>query len=59
VNRTAAWTKSLKAAGVEAEADVYPTDVHAFDMLFPEQETAKRASEKLPEQAGFALARKV
>ncbi len=46
-------------AGVEAEADVYPTDVHAFDMLFPERETAKRASEKLPEQAGFALARKV
>jgi acetyl esterase/lipase len=49
---------NLKAAGVEAEADVYPTNVHAFDMLCPEQETAKRASEKLLEQVGSALAQK-
>ncbi len=40
---------NLKAAGVEAEEDVYPTNVYAFDMLCPEQETAKQASEKLLE----------
>ncbi len=55
---TLQYVANLKAAGVEAEADVYPTNVHAFDMLCPEQETAKRASEKLLEQVGSALAQK-
>lgn len=52
---TLQYVANLKAAGVEAEADVYPTDVHAFDMLYPEQEVAKQASKKLLEQVGFAL----
>ena len=56
---TLQYVANLKAVGVEAEANVYPTNVHAFDMLCPEQETAKRASEKLLEQVGFALAQKV
>ena len=56
---TLQYVTNLKAAGVEAEADVYPTNVHAFDMLYPEQETARRASEKLLERVGFALAQKV
>ena len=30
---TLAYVAHLRAAGVEAEADVYPTDIHAFDML--------------------------
>jgi len=55
---TLQYVANLKAAGVEAEADVYPTNVHAFEMLCPEQETAKRASEKLLEQVGSALAQK-
>lgn len=34
---TLQYVANLKAAGVEAEADVYPTNVHAFDMLYPDQ----------------------
>jgi hypothetical protein len=29
--------------------------VHAFDMLYPEQEAAKQASKKLLEQVGSAM----
>ena len=53
---TLQYVASLKAAGVEAEVDVYPTDVHAFDMLYPEQEVAKQASKKLLEQVGSVFA---
>ena len=53
---TLQYVASLKAAGVEAEVDVYPTDVHAFDMLYPEQEIAKQASKKLLEQVGSVFA---
>ena len=49
---TLQYVANLKAAGVEAEADVYPTNIHAFDMLYPEQEVAKQASKKLLEQVG-------
>ena len=52
---TLQYVANLKAAGVEAEADVYPTNVHAFDMLYPEQEAAKQASKKLLEQVGSAM----
>ncbi len=38
---------------------VYPTNVHAFDMLYPEQELAKQANEKLLERVGIALAQKL
>ena len=30
---TLQYVENLKKAGVEAKADVYPTDVHAFDIL--------------------------
>lgn len=30
---TLTYVENLKKAGVEARADVYPTDLHAFDML--------------------------
>ncbi len=53
---TLQYVANLKAAGVEAEADVYPTNVHAFDMLCPEQEIAKQARKKLLERVGSALA---
>lgn len=37
------YVQNLKAAGVEAEADVYPTDVHAFDMLYPDWNMSQQA----------------
>ena len=51
------YAANLRAAGIKAEADVYPTDVHAFDMLCPERDTAKRAGGKLAERIGRSLAR--
>lgn len=33
--------------------------LHAFDMLYPEKEIAKQASEKLLEQVGFAISQNV
>ena len=53
---TLQYAANLRAAGVEAMADVYPTNVHAFDMLYPEQEIAKQAGKRLLEQVGLALA---
>ena len=49
------YVEHLKAAGVEAECDVYPSDTHAFDMLYPERAVSKRAAEKFLE--AFALAK--
>ena len=54
---TLQYAANLKEAGGEAEADVYPTNVHAFDMLCPGQEIAKQARKRLLERVGFALAR--
>lgn len=34
---------------------MYPTNVHAFDLLYPDQEIAKQASEKLLEWVGFTI----
>ncbi len=43
------YVDALKAAGVEADVDVYHSDVHAFDMLYPELETSKEAIRKFIE----------
>ncbi len=53
---TLRYVANLRAAGVDAEVDVYPTNVHAFDMIYPEQEISKQAAGKLLEQVGLALA---
>ena len=52
---TLQYAANLKAAGVEAEADVYPTNTHAFDMLYPQQEISKQAGKKLLDWVGLAL----
>ena len=49
------YASALRAAGVEAEADVYPTDLHAFDMLRPDDEISKEAIRKFNEQFEKAL----
>ena len=40
---TLEYVRNLKAAGIEAKADVYHTNIHAFDMLYPDQEPAAQA----------------
>ena len=44
------YVAALKAAGVDAEADVYPSNVHAFDMLLPWKEDSKAARQRLCEE---------
>ena len=43
------YVSALKAAGIDAEVDVYPTNVHAFDMLRPDEELSKEAIRKFNE----------
>lgn len=40
---TLAYVDALRKAGVKAEVDVYPTDIHAFDMLFPDLPVSRQA----------------
>lgn len=52
---TLQYVENLKAAGVEAEVDVYHMDSHAFDMLRPEEEESRRAIRKFEEKFEYAL----
>ena len=40
---TLQYVEDLRRAGVLAEVDVYPTNVHAFDMLYPEEAVSRQA----------------
>lgn len=51
---TLAYVEHLKAAGVEARVDVYPTDMHAFDML-REDALSREAIETFERQFESAL----
>ncbi len=44
---TLQYAARLRTAGVEAEADVYPSDLHAFDMLDPDSPVSREAVRKL------------
>ena len=37
------YVRNLRSAGVEADVDVYHTDIHAFDMLYPKIEPGRKA----------------
>lgn len=52
---TLQYVQNLKAAGVEAEVDVYPTGVHAFDMLQPYRKLSRKAIERFEAQFQYAL----
>lgn len=52
---TLRYVENLRLAGVTAEADVYPSDIHAFDMLRPDMEISRLAAEKFREKFAFAL----
>ena len=40
---TLTYIQKLREAGIEAKADVYPTGLHAFDMLLPFRKVSKQA----------------
>lgn len=52
---TLEYVRKLQAAGVEAKADVYETDIHAFDMLLPEKEISIEAGRRFEEEFEKAL----
>ena len=52
---TLAYIDNLKKAGVEAEVDVYGTDVHAFDMLRPELDISIQAASRFNEKFEYAM----
>ena len=52
---TLTYVENLKKAGVEARCDVYHTDIHAFDMLYPELDVSKRAVEAFREYFAAAM----
>ena len=43
---TLEYVRKLREAGILASADVYPTDMHAFDMLDPDSEISREAVRK-------------
>ena len=53
---TLEYVRKLREAGIEASVDVYPTDMHAFDMLDPESEIGREAIRKFEEVFAMAVA---
>ena len=53
-SETLAFIKALQDAGIPAEVDVYPTNVHAFDILKPELEISKQAIQRFEEHFQYA-----
>ena len=49
-DETLTYIKNLQEAGVDARVDVYPGDLHAFDMLRPWKKTSKEAKKRLCEE---------
>lgn len=53
---TLQYVKNLQKAGVPAVVDVYPTGVHAFDMLLPMRKISKQAIAAFEKQFLYAKA---
>ena len=53
---TLQYVENLRAAGVLAEVDVYHTDMHAFDMLRPDEEQSRKATRRFKDHFAYALA---
>ncbi len=54
-DETIAYIRNLKAAGVPARLDIYPTDIHAFDMLSPYIAPAPQAVSAFEKYFAFAV----
>ena len=51
---TLAYVQNLKDAGVEAEVDVYPTNIHGFDLLL-DNDLSRKAAARFEEHFEYAL----
>ena len=54
-SETCTYIENLQKAGVDAQMDVYESDMHAFDMLKPELQVSKEAAAKFNLHFDYAL----
>ena len=52
---TLQYVEDLRRAGVPAVVDVYPTDLHAFDMLYPEYAVSRQAISAFEQRFGDTI----
>ncbi len=52
-----AFVHAMRACGSEAEYDLYPGNVHAFDMLLPFLSASKKARKTFIQKFGYAMER--
>ena len=52
---TVTFIEKLNQAGVAAEFDIYPSNMHAFDMLKPDLQISKEAAKKFNEHFAYAV----
>lgn len=53
---TVQYIEHLKACGIPAGVDVYPFDMHAFDMMKPDTPLSREAARRFNEQFAYAQA---
>lgn len=51
---TLTYVENLRAAGIEAECDVFHSNTHAFDMLYPERDISKEAADRFIKHFAYA-----
>lgn len=51
---TVRYIEALKACGIPADMDVYPTDTHAFDMMKPQESLSIEAAARFNEVFAYA-----
>ena len=52
---TVEFVRRLREAGVEAGVDVWHSDMHAFDMLTPEEPESRKAIRRFRQVVGYAM----
>lgn len=52
---TCTYIENLQKAGIEAELDVYKSDMHAFDMMKPDEPLSRQAAETINRHFAYAV----
>lgn len=53
---TVRYVEALRSCGIPAGLDVYPSDMHAFDMMRPAEPLSRKAARRFNEQFAYAQA---
>lgn len=54
-SETCTYIENLRKAGVEAELDIYPSNMHAFDMMAPDEPLSRQAAERFDQRFAYAV----